>query len=162
MPTPSTVGKKDSTLSWVPGDRLLFKMSFLPHLPKRAPGQLSSLMSGQGHENKKLRWPPHQKLLDCIKYSYCFFFAHLFFWRGGVFFHFPKSAQVGSRLPDTRTSTATRLLLFHVHVSGGGRSGRGQEGREKMWKIHLPKSHKATYVPSIMEVCAPQHLDNTG
>lgn len=74
-----------------------------------------------------------------------------------VFFNFPKSAQVGLRLPDTHLQQQG-FFLFHLHVSGGGRKGKGQEGREKMGKIHLLKSHKKTYVPSIMEVCAPQQL----
>lgn len=70
------------------------------------------------------------------------------------FFYFPKSAQVGLRLPDTHLQQQG-FFLFHLHVSGGGRRGRGQEEREKIGKIHLSKSHKETYVPSIMEVCSP-------
>lgn len=58
---------------------------------------------------------------------HCLFFAFIFiyFFVGFFcfFFFFPKSAQVGLRLPDTRTSTATKAAFYSIYVDQemGGR-----------------------------------------
>lgn len=88
---------------------------------------------------------------------FAFIFIYLFFLLFFVFvFVFPKSAQVGLRLPDTRTSTATRAAFYSIYVDQekGGRQGRDEENLPPPDPTH----HKETYVPSIMEVCAPQQL----
>lgn len=74
---------------------------------------------------------------------HCFFFAFIFIIHLFIFgFFFPKSAQVGLRLPDTRTSTATRVSFYSIYVyqEKGGRQERG--------KIYLPQ------IPPQGDLCA--------
>lgn len=139
------------------------RTSFPHHLQnQRLLATFHALMVDQGCKGKNLTSASIINRLETawtIEYMrHCFFFAfifiylfiHLFiFW----FFFFPKSAQVGLRLPDTRTSTATRVSFYSIYVYQE-EGGRQEEGKSTSPKSH----HKETYVPSIMEVCAPQQL----
>lgn len=67
-------------------------------------------------------------------YFYLFIFLFLFF----VFvFVFPKSAQVGLRLPDTRTSTATKAAFYSIYVD----QEKGGRQEERWGKSTSPRSH---------------------
>lgn len=130
------------------------RTSFPHHLQnQRLLATFHALMVDQGCKGKNLTSASIINRLETawtIEYMrHCFFFAfifiylfiHLFiFW----FFFFPKSAQVGLRLPDTRTSTATRASFYSIYVcqEKGGRQERG--------KIYLPQ------VPPQGDLCA-QH-----
>lgn len=138
------------------------RTSFPHHLQnQRLLATFHALMVDQGCKGKNLTSASIINRLETawtIEYMrHCFFFAfifiylfiHLFiFW----FFFFPKSAQVGLRLPDTRTSTATRVSFYSIYVyqEEGGRQERGN--------LPPPSPPQETYVPSVMEVCAPQQL----
>lgn len=135
------------------------RTSFPHHLQnQRLLATFHALMVDQGCKGKNLTSASIINRLETtwtIEYMrHCFFFAfifiylfiHLFiFW----FFFFPKSAQVGLRLPDTRTSTATRASFYSIYVCQG--KGGRQEGG-----IYLPKSHhRRPMCPANGSVCSP-------
>lgn len=127
------------------------RTSFPHHLQnQRLLATFHALMVDQGCKGKKTNISIHyqqtRNRLDHRIYApllflcfYFYLFIHLFiFW----FFFFPKSAQVGLRLPDTRTSTATRVSFYSIYVyqEKGGRQERG--------KIYLPQ------IPPQGDLCA--------
>jgi hypothetical protein len=97
--------------------------------------------------------------------QYILFFALIFIYLFVCLFlvFFSRSAQVGLRLPDTGTSTATQQQGL---LSIPSRRIRRREGGRKRDEENLPPPdpthHKETYVPSIMEVCAPNNWLHTG
>lgn len=133
-----------------------------PFTKPKAPGYLSCPNGRSGLQGKKPNISIHYQqtrnrldhriyapLLFLCFYFYLFIYSFIYFL---VFFFFPKSAQVGLRLPDTRTSTATRASFYSIYVcqEKGGRQERG----------NLPPQvpPPGDLCAQQMEVCAPQQL----
>lgn len=98
-------------------------------------------------------------------FFFFFFGVFCFFFFVGFLFVFSKSAQVGLRLPDCTHVYSNKGFSYSIYnlYRGWGVGGWGKKRRERYMpttterkKKERESHNRETYVPSIMEKCAPQ------